>query len=633
LDKDFSTLFEFLPIGAYRSSPAGVMVRANPALVRLNGFGSEAEQLAAVTDIAGRWYVQPGRRALLQKQMERDGHIIGFESEVWRYKTRERIWISENAHTVCDAEGRVLFYEGTVEEITDRVHARAALERSEHNLREITRQVPGMVYRVVVQPDGRRDIDFLSDGVRQVFGAGVEEAALNNRLLAQFLHPEDRRRVDAALNAAAASREPLTIEYRVVLADGTQKWLQQTSVAGAERNYGSGDSGGTGEQLRIGVITDISERKHAELALQANGELWKRALEGTGDGVWDWHVQEGREVLSNACKALYGFAPEELPDIPDALDARTHPDDKPGMCQAREAHFAGHAPIYVNEHRVQCKDGSWKWILSRGMVLTRDETGRPLRMIGTHTDITGRKQTEALRDERDRAAAADLAKSQFLSRVSHELRTPLNAVLGFSQLLELEPGDGERQRTWNSRVLTAGRHLLALMDDVLDLSGAQTGQLAMSTEALPLRPVFDEVLVMLSGEAAAAGVTVFDETEGTEVALAVRADRKRLLQVLSNLLSNAIKYNQPQGWVRLRVKANAGQVDISVADGGPGLDAMQQARLFQPFERVGAQHGKVAGTGLGLALCRELTQAMGGHIKVESAPGEGSTFTLSLPAA
>jgi len=625
LDKDFSTLFEFLPIGAYRSSPEGVLVRANPALVRLNGFGSEAEQLAAVTDTAGRWYVQPGRRGLLQKQMERDGHIIGFESEVWRYKTRERIWISENAHTVRDAQGRVLFYEGTVEEITDRVHARAALERSEHNLREITRQVPGMVYRVVLKANGTRDIDFVSDGVRQLFGVGADEAVHNNNLLAQFRHAEDRERVVAALVAASVSRAPMTIEYRVVLADGTEKWLQQTSVA-------SGDDD-TGEQLRIGVITDISERKHAELALQANGELWKRALEGTGDGVWDWHVQEGREVLSPACKALYGFAPEELPDTPDALDARTHPDDGPGMRLAREAHFAGRAPIYVNEHRVQCKDGSWKWILSRGMVLARDAAGRPLRMIGTHTDITGRKQTEALRDERDRAAAADLAKSQFLSRVSHELRTPLNAVLGFSQLLELEPGDGERQRTWNSRVLTAGRHLLALMDDVLDLSGAQTGQLAMATEALPLRPVVDDVLVMLSGEAAAAGVTVLDETEGAEVALAVRADRKRLLQVLSNLLSNAIKYNQPQGWVRLRVKADAGQVDISVADGGPGLDAMQQARLFQPFERVGAQHGKVAGTGLGLALCRELTQAMGGHIKVESAPGEGSTFTLSLPEA
>jgi PAS domain S-box-containing protein len=623
VDKDFSSLFEFLPIGAYRKRADGVLLRSNPALVRLNGLASEAEHLAIVNGTLQSWYVQPQRYEEFIGTLERDGRVVGFEAEVRSRGDGRHLWVRENAHVVRGADGQVAFYEGTVEEITDRVQARAALERSERELREVTGQVPGVVYRVVLEADGTRRIDFLSDGVRTLFGIGPEEAVQNNRLLAQFRHPEDRLRVDAAITASAARHAPLTIEYRVLLADGTEKWVQQTSVA-------AGGAGGA--QVRIGVMIDVSERKRAELALLANSELWKRALEGTGDGVWDWHVQEGREQLSPACEALYGFAPGELPDTPDALDARTHPDDLPGMRQAREEHFAGRAPTYINEHRVQCKDGGWKWILSRGMVLARDEAGRPLRMVGTHTDITGRKQAEALRSERDHAAAADLAKSQFLSRVSHELRTPLNAVLGFSQLLELEPGDGERQRNWNGQVLAAGRHLLALMDDVLDISSAQTGQLAMATEALPLRALLDEVLAMLSGAASAAGVTVHDEA-GTLAALAVQADRRRLLQVLSNLLSNAIKYNRPQGWVRLRVNTHQGRVEISVADSGPGLDALQQARLFQPFERLGAQRGSVAGTGLGLALSRELAEAMGGHIEVESVPGEGSTFTVSLPAA
>ena len=624
MDQDFSSLFEFLPIGAYRKRADGVLLRSNPALVRLNGLASEAEHLAIANGTAQAWYVQPGRHEEFMAVLQRDGRVVGFEAEARARGDGRRLWVRENAHAVRRADGQVAFFEGTVEEITDRVRARAALERSERELREVTAQVPGVVYRVVLQADGTRRIDFLSDGVRRLFGIGPEEAVQNNRLLAQFRHPDDRTRVDAALTASAAHRAPLTIEYRVLLADGSEKWVQQTSVAGA----GNDDA-----QVRIGVMIDVSERKRAELALLANSELWKRALEGTGDGVWDWHVQEGRELLSPACKALYGFAPDELPDTPDALDARTHPDDKPGMRLARDAHFDGQAPIYVNEHRVQCKDGSWKWILSRGMVLARDEAGRPLRMVGTHTDITGRKQADALRAERDHAAAADLAKSQFLSRVSHELRTPLNAVLGFSQLLELEPGDGERQRIWNRQVLAAGRHLLALMDDVLDISSAQTGQLTMATEVLPLQPLLNEVLTMLSGAVATAGVVLHDDTRPATAGLSVRADRRRLLQVLANLLSNAIKYNRPQGWVRLRVNTHRGRVEISVADGGPGLDALQQARLFQPFERLGAQHGAVGGTGLGLALSRELTEAMGGHIAVESVPGEGSTFTVSLPAA
>ncbi len=622
---DFGSLFAFLPIGAYRSRPDGRMVRANPALVRLNGFDSEAEQLASVDDIAGRWYVDPARRAEFLRLMERDGRVIGLESEVWRYKTRERIWISENAHAVRDAAGRVRFYEGTVEEITDRVRARERLQRSEEDLRAITAQVPGVVYRVVLQSDGGRRIHFLSDGVRRLYGVGPDEALQNNRLLAQFRHPDDRERVEAEVAASAAARTPLTIEYRVRLADGTEKWVQQTSVAAADTALG---------QVRVGVMLDVSERKRAELALLHNSELWKLALECTGDGVWDWYVQEGREVLSPQCKALYGIAPDELPDTPEGLDSRTHPDDLPAMRAARDAHFAGRTPTYTNEHRVQCKDGRWKWILSRGMVLERDSLGHPLRMIGTHTDITGRKQADALRIERDLAAAADRAKSAFLSRVSHELRTPLNAVLGFSQLLELEPGDGERQRRWVAQVLSSGRHLLALLDDVLDISSAQTGQLPMTVETLALQPLAAEVVAMLSGAAKAAGVHLHDDT-GHLPGLTVRADRKRLLQVLSNLLSNAIKYNRPGGWVRLKAEAGDGDggVVLSVADSGPGLDAAQRARLFQPFERVGAQHGAVPGTGLGLALSRQLVEAMGGRVTVDSAPGRGSTFRVHLPAA
>jgi PAS domain S-box-containing protein len=489
-DDDFSTLFNFLPIGAYRSSPQGRQLRANPALVNLNGFSSEAEQLAAVNDIASTWYVDPTRRAAFKQAIEAEGRVVGFESEVYRYKTRERIWISENAHAVRDAAGDVLFYEGTVEEITGRV-----LERQ---------------------------------------------------------------------------------------------------------------------------------------ALRTQGELWKRALDSSGDGVWDWHIASGVETFSRGLLALYGYGAGELGTSPEVLDGMTHPDDVPVMLQARQDHLAGLTPRYVNEHRMRCKDGSWKWILSRGIVIARDALGRPLRMIGTHTDITAAKRADELRHERDRAAAADLAKSQFLSRVSHELRTPLNAILGFSQLLELDQDIGERQQHWVRQVLQSGRHLLGLMDDILDLSSAQTGQLPMNIDTLALRPVVQEVCAMFNLPARESGVSLVDELDRDD-GLAVRADRKRLKQVLSNLLSNAIKYNRPGGWVRIGARRDGACVAVTVADNGPGLSTDQTSRLFQPFERLGAQRGTVAGTGLGLALARQLAEAMGGTLTVCSTPGEGAAFELRLP--
>ena len=620
-DDDFSTLFSFLPIGAYRSTPQGRQLRANPALARLNGFASETEQLAAMHDIAGSWYVDPARRDAFMQAIEAEGRVIAFESEVYSYKSRERIWISENAHVVRDAQGAVRYYEGTVEEITERVRERQALQDSREQMRQIMELIPGMVYRMELLPGERRRSTYVSPGVRALFGIEPEAVLADPDLMVRMRHPEDRARVAEESRRASEYHEPLETELRMVLPDGQVKWVQVTSTpAPSEHN----------STVRVGIALDVSARKQAEQALREQGELWKRALDSSGDGVWDWHVDSGVETFSRALLALYGYAAGDIGTQPEALDTLTHPDDIPAMLQARQDHLAGLTPRYINEHRMRCKDGTWKWVLSRGIVMARDAAGAPLRMIGTHTDITERKRADELRFERDRAAAANLAKSQFLSRVSHELRTPLNAILGFSQLLETDASISARHRHWVSQVLHSGRHLLGLMDDILDLSSAQTGQLPMNIEAQALRPVVEEVCAMFDLAARESGVSLADAVPQSD-ALTVRADRKRLKQVLSNLLSNAIKYNRPGGWIRVGAQQDGEQLVITVADNGPGLTADQQARLFQPFERVGAQRGSVAGTGLGLALARQLAEAMGGTITVRSAPGAGASFELRLP--
>jgi PAS domain S-box-containing protein len=296
MNDDFSTLFDFLPIGAYRSLPEGRQLRANPALVALNGYTSEAEQIAAVHDIATEWYVEPRRRAQFLQILERDGYVRGFVSEVYRYKSRERIWVSENAHAVRDGQGRLRYIEGTIEDVTERVRAEEALRESE--------------------------------------------------------------------------------------------------------------------------------------------ERWKLALDSSGDGVWEWNLETGEESYSPRFAEMYGFAPGEIERLSESFVSRVHPDDEAQRRAHRDAHLAGHTPRYVSEHRVRCKDGSWKWVLARGMVIKRDAQGRPVRMIVTHTDITTAKDAEALRRARDQAESADRAKTELLSHVSHELRTPLNGVLGFAQLLE-----------------------------------------------------------------------------------------------------------------------------------------------------------------------------------------------------
>lgn len=230
---------------------------------------------------------------------------------------------------------------------------------------------------------------------------------------------------------------------------------------------------------------------------------------------------------------------------------------------------------------------------------------------------------------RSEAEHADQAKSEFLSRMSHELRTPLNAILGFSQLLEaadLNDDDAEAAE----QILKAGQHLLALIDDVLDISRIEAGTLALSPEPVDARELIDDAIALIQPHAAQHPIRLEVDRDGCDVY--VTTDHQRCRQVLLNLLSNAVKYNCDDGEVRLSCEQTSdGMLRIAVADTGPGIDPARQAQLFEPFERLGAESSDVQGTGLGLALSRRLIERLDGRIDVVSNPPSGSTFSIDLP--
>lgn len=225
---------------------------------------------------------------------------------------------------------------------------------------------------------------------QEMLGYEVGEIPRTNQAFVSRLHPDDLARVTQTFTAYLAGQaEDYTADLRLRCKDGSWIWVH---TRGMVVNYAE-----DGKPLRmIGTHVDITQRKLAEATLRESEERWKLALESAGDGVWDWHIQEGKEFLSKRLIEMYGFTEDELRSHPDELDNRTHPDDLAQLAQDRQAHFDGLTPTYTNEHRVLCKDGSWKWVLTRGMVISRDAAGHPLRMIGTHTDITARKNAEAL---------------------------------------------------------------------------------------------------------------------------------------------------------------------------------------------------------------------------------------------
>jgi signal transduction histidine kinase/ActR/RegA family two-component response regulator len=241
-----------------------------------------------------------------------------------------------------------------------------------------------------------------------------------------------------------------------------------------------------------------------------------------------------------------------------------------------------------------------------------------------------RERTAELSAARADADRANQAKSVFLSRMSHELRTPLNAILGFGQLLEMS-ADGGRDRESVQQILKGGRHLLTLINEILDIARIEAGRLSLSLEPVPVREAIARVLDLARPLAAERQIAV--ETDSSALSERhVLADRQRLQQVLLNLVSNAIKYNASGGVLGVTChEGAAGRLRITVSDTGPGIPPALRARLFTPFERLGADAGPIEGTGLGLALCKGLMEAMGGLIGVESVEREGSRFWIELP--
>ena len=260
----------------------------------------------------------------------------------------------------------------------------------------------------------------------------------------------------------------------------------------------------------------------------------------------------------------------------------------------------------------------------------RDAGGRAYAVCGILTDITERKRAEqAMSIARREAERANRAKSDFLSRMSHDLRTPLNAVLGFAQLLDMDNLSAD-QRESVTQILEAGRHLLDLMNEVLDISRIESGNLSLSPEPVAVADVLDQVVRLMRPLGSVRHIDVRALPSTAEQRF-VRADRQRLNQILLNLMSNAIKYNRPGGTVTVSCdEAPGGRVRISITDTGVGIRPEKLALLFTPFERLGAEQTGVEGTGLGLALSRGLAEAMGGRIGVASDVDRGSTFWIEL---
>ena len=458
---------------------------------------------------------------------------------------------------------------------------------------------------------------------------GHSERDLLKLRFLDITHPDDLA-LDAQCVAdmKAGTVAQFRREKRYLRADGSTVWALVTSRLARDEN---------GQPLYfVSVIEDITERKASELALREREAL----LSSMGKFVPGLIHKIGFDANGRARFIYISDRALEMFELPHELmvrdyhahHMRVHPDDQAYVKRLATAPKPGALLRPVDfEYRVILPSKGLRVYGGHAIPVT-EEDGSVV-WYGHTADITDKKALLTARMAAQVAQDANLAKNEFLSRVSHELRTPLNAVIGFAQLLRLSSSGhlNATQRQHVEHIESAGSHLLGIISDVLDLSRIEAGNLPLSVEPCQAAVLLNEACHLVAPLARSNGITL--HAVAIEAHTPIQVDPMRLRQVLVNLLSNAVKYNRPQGHVTPRVWAEGGQVAIAIEDTGVGLSAEQQAHLFEPFNRLGAERTGVEGTGIGLVIVRKLLEAMQGRLEVRSQPGQGSSFIAWVPQA
>jgi PAS domain S-box-containing protein len=527
--------------------------------------------------------------------------------------------------------------------IEERERAQAALRESEVAFRTLAESVPQLVW--TCNADGlpvyfnQRWVEYTGLTLEESYGRGWNTP----------FHPDDKQPAWQAWSHAVESGGAYRIECRLRRADGSYDWFLIRGVPSRDA---------TGQIVKwFGTCTDIDDLKRAEQEARSARERLALAVKVGHSGAFEWDIRNNVNIWTPEVEELYGLAPGTFGGRYEDWEALVLPEDlEDARARLEESLETG---AFSSEWRIRhAGSGEIRWIVANAKV-SFDQEGRPLRMIGINRDITDRKQAEqeVLRLNQDlerrvaertvqlERTAAELEKrnrevervnrmkTEFLARSSHELRTPLNAIVGYSDLLS-EQAAGPLPPPYPryvSNIQEGASHLLAMVNDLLDLSRIEAGRIELNLERFDISAALDEVLSVITPLAQIKSISL-----GSRVApgTAVVADRIRFKQILYNLMSNAVKFTPEEGRVWIETATDGEIFTICVGDTGIGVAPDEQEAIFEEFHQVAsAKNLPAAGSGLGLAITRKLARLHGGDVGVESQMGKGSRFLVSLPVS
>jgi PAS domain S-box-containing protein len=593
-EQRYRSLFESVPIGLYRSTPEGRIVDANDALVQMLGYPSREKLLETP---AQALFCDPADRQRWQAEMDAKGVVSYFVTQLKRYDGTP-IWVVDRARAVRDPQGTILYYDGSLVDITEQRRSEEALRASEARYRALVESSPD---GIGIHQDGR--VVFINPAGARLLGAQSPDELVGKSVM-DLLHPDYREVVRERIQRSLATGQPAPpLIEKFIRLDGTAIDVEVTAVPIMWE----------GRPAMQVVFRDITERKRMEEELKASEERYRDLFENANDGIYILD-RAGRIVSFNRkAEEITGYTLEEVRGQSYTLFLPPGPERK----KARRA--------FLKNMRGQSDKTELTIIRKDGREVILELSTRPIwqggQIVGIQgigRDITERKELERL-------------KSDFISTVSHELRTPLTSIKGYVDLVlagDVGPLTPE-QKEFLTIVSQNTTRLTELINDLLEIERLESGRIEFEFAELDLAEVLENVARSLHVNAEQKGLEFLTEIPS---GLKVRGDRERLAQVFLNLLSNAIKYT-PAGTVELRAHQEDDAVVVEVRDTGIGISESDLQKLFQKFFRSDNPYvRKVGGTGLGLSIAKAIVERHGGTITVKSQLGQGSTFTVRLPA-
>jgi two-component system sensor histidine kinase/response regulator len=600
-EERFRAIFEHLHDIFYRTDLQGTLQMVSPSVER---YGYRVDELVGRNVAA--LYPDPAQRARNMAALLEHGSLSDFEITL-RRADGSPVPASTNVHVLIDDSGNPVGVEGMLRDITERKQAEQALRNSEQELRDIFEHFQDVFYRT----DMRGRIRLISPSVER-YGYRVDDL-IDTDVTRLYEDPNERDRFIAEL-----VRDTVVRDFELTLRDAEGHLVP---VSASARILFDSEGRPNGVE---GMLRDIARRKQVEEALRHSEDLYQTVAKHFPNGVIAMFDQDLRFTMAEG----KGFA--------SAGRSREQVEGKtiwevfpPDLCALMEPAYRATLAGAANTFEAPFGD---RVFLAHFLPVKRRD-GTPAGMLMTQ-DITDRKRLEVtLRQAKEAAEAADRAKSEFLAAMSHEIRTPMNGVIGMTGLL-LDTPLTPQQRDYAETIRSSGETLLAIINDILDFSKIEAGKLELELTDFDLRQVVREVVDLFAAAAQRKRLELAVLIHHN-VPITLRGDPGRLRQILTNLLSNAIKFT-PKGEVVLRLtqlgeRASMVTLRAEVTDTGIGLMPDVRTRLFRPFSQADASTTrKYGGTGLGLAICKQLAEMMGGSIGVDSTPGKGSTFWVTL---